>query len=238
MQHQPSGLQQEVVDLLSFDSWENESTTIAMSASTATSQSSSSDETANVQVSIAGVVFSLDPPTFDKMRKLPWQEVVEEEEGCSSYSLSTSPELFDVLVHHVMFGTLPHALVEHDKEELEIMALSLDLQDLAQHLAVAPPAPRRRRRRLQRQVSFDSSFGHTTACSSGVVLNDDSVVNNDPLMMNKKKTSAIRSWAAVKQWSSTSRLIKLKKGGGGKHHQSAVSPLRKPNGLAAPRHLA
>lgn len=198
------------VDLLSFDSWENE--TMALSSSTTTVSSSSSMDD-GLQVSISGVIFSLDPSTFEKLRKLPWKEEVSasvDDETGASYSLSTSPELFDCLVHHVLFGTLPPSMAEHDMEELEIMALSLGLSDLAQHLSVTQPP--QRRRKLLRQASY-------------------------PV----KRTSALRSWAAVKRWSSTGRLVVQqkvmeKKPKIGK--QKKVEPPFQAHTTSATRHLA
>jgi hypothetical protein len=145
-----------IPDLLSFDSWENDT---SISASGASSSASSSAEAgrgrttkqdkgvAMVVVSIAGVLFSLDAVTFDKIRSLPWQAAAttdhptDDDDDHVQYSLSTSPELFDVLVHHVLFGSLPTVASlrrwsEADQEELEIMALSLSLTELAEHMVV------------------------------------------------------------------------------------------------------
>ena len=170
-----------VPDLLSFDSWGNE--TMAMTASSETLSSASSlggdADQHDVPVSISGVIFTLDPSTFDKLRKLPWKPSDAEDES-AAFSLSTSPELFDVLVHHVLFGTLPPAMAEHDMEELEIMALSLGLQSLAQHVSNSQPTQRR------------SFLRRQTSC---------------PM----HKTSAVRSWASMKRWSSTGRLVVQKK---------------------------
>lgn len=149
-----------VPDLLSFDSWQS------MSAGTVSTQSSfagGGDSTPlpplvgatipqpNIDVSISGVRFSLDQSTFEKLRQLPWQLEQGAFSNQVSYSLSTSPELFDILVHHVLFGALPHAMTEHDIEELEVMALSLGLLDLSNHLSVMQPLPRRK---LQKQASL------------------------------------------------------------------------------------
>jgi hypothetical protein len=159
-------------DLISFDSWE--SATQSMSGGTVSTHSSLAGggdignnptgvTTAkpNITVSISGVKFSLNQCTFEKLRQLPWQSeggncggpLMGHNEGKDmvSYSLSTSPELFDILVHHVLFGALPHALTEHDIEELEVMALSLGLTDLVNHLLVMQPLPRRK---LRKQASF------------------------------------------------------------------------------------
>jgi hypothetical protein len=127
-------------------------------------------------VSIAGVLFSLDASTFDKIRSLPWQPASaatadkhnksgnsssddDDDDGGIDYSLSTSPELFDVLVHHVLFGSLPSAVrnwTQADQEELEVMALSLDLTTLAEH--IVQPVDGGRRRGLLKQGGGSSSW--------------------------------------------------------------------------------
>ena len=172
----------EVPDLLSFDSWGSDN--LAALSSTTTSSANSSlagDEAPNICVSISGVIFSLDMTTFDKLRQLPWQkeEGSRDDAEAVSYSLSTSPELFDALVHHILFGALPHAMSKHDMEELEIMALSLGLSSLAHHVSLAQPLPRRRKSQKQPPP---------------------------PPLPKSSQGSTLRSWAAVKQWSSTGRL--------------------------------
>eukprot|EP00977_Amphora_coffeiformis_P021173 scaffold8927_cov176-Amphora_coffeaeformis.AAC.9 len=198
-----------VVDLLSFDSWENE--TMAMSASTTTvTSSSSSSVDEGIRVSISGVLFNLDSSTFDKLRKLPWKEEEissVDDEPVASFSLLTSPEIFDCLIHHVLFGTLPRSMPKHDMEELEVMALSLGLSDLAQHLSVAQPPTRRK---LLRQASY-------------------------PV----KRTSALRSWASVKRWSSTGRLVMPQKVMEKKNKaQKKAEPPVQTHLSSATRHLA
>ena len=199
-----------MVDLFSFDSWENG--TIAMLSSSTTTVSSSSSVSVDdaILVSISGVLFSLDPSTFDKLRQLPWKDEEcpsVDDAPVASYSLLTSPEIFDCLLHHILFGTLPSAMPEHDMEELEIMALSLGLSDLAQHLSLTTPPTRRK---LLRQASY-------------------------PV----KRTSALRSLAAVKRWSSTGRLMVQQKISENKiKMKKKAEPPLKSHLSSATRHLA
>ena len=203
-----------VPDLLSFDSWENETT--AMSSTTLSTSPSSASMDDSIHVSISGVIFSLDPATFDKLRKLPWQteearpssDDEDDDIPVASYSLSTSPELFDILLHHVLFGTLPPSMAAHDMEELEIMALSLDLQSLVQHLQVSQPPPRRR------LTKAHSCPNH--------------------------KVSAVRSWAAVKRWSSTGKLVKKTKKAKKSKHQPQQDKSHQATHMSSSttRHLA
>ena len=209
-----------VPDLLSFDSWENETMAVMSSTTVSTSPSAASMDD-GIHVSISGVLFSLDPPTFDKLRKLPWQtdeatsssanddDDVDVDCPVASYSLSTSPELFDILVHHVLFGTLPPSMAEHDMEELEIMALSLGLQGLAQHLQVAQPPPRRRS--VKKTLNTSANY----------------------------KVSAVRSWAAVKRWSSAGALVKkAKKKTNKKTNNKDAQPPLQTHLFSTTRHLA
>lgn len=192
-----------------------------MSSTTVSTSPSAASMDESINVSISGVLFSLDQPTFDKLRKLPWQtdeatsssandDDDDDDVDCpvASYSLSTSPELFDILVHHVLFGTLPPSMAEHDMEELEIMALSLGLQGLAQHLQVAQPRPSRR-------------SGKKTLSTSA-----------------NYKVSAVRSWAAVKRWSSAGALVKKAKNKTKKKTNKDAQPPLQTHLFSTTRHLA
>jgi hypothetical protein len=84
-----------------------------------------------VHVSVMGAPFMLEPIVFEKLSRLPWQS---NDTGLDCFSLNTSPELFEVLINHVIYKTLPNNLSQNDIEELEPMAILLGLQVLENHL--------------------------------------------------------------------------------------------------------
>jgi len=86
----------------------------------------------DVTVLVSGTPFNLHPKLFAKMARLPWQLTSKE----GKYSLTTSPDIFEILLNYLLFDILPDSnqLSTAELEELEPMALILELYPLEQHL--------------------------------------------------------------------------------------------------------
>ena len=72
----------------------------------------------------------LESHVFDKLRRLPWEWSASE----NCLFMSMTPELFEVILNHLIFGTFPVTLDKTDIEELEPMAIALGLHKLQAHL--------------------------------------------------------------------------------------------------------
>ena len=83
-----------------------------------------------VPVSVTGVQFMLESHVFDKLKRLPWEWSATE----TCLFLSMSPELFEIILNHLVFETFPVTLDKTDIEELEPMATALGLYKLQGHL--------------------------------------------------------------------------------------------------------
>lgn len=86
----------------------------------------------DVRVSVSGVIFKLQPEIFLQLEKLPWQW-----SRCNQlFSLQTSPDLFEIILNHLLYGSIPcvKSLNQADLEELEPMALLLGLTELHEEL--------------------------------------------------------------------------------------------------------
>lgn len=179
----------EPIDLLSFDSWEfsaevTEATVLTEESSLFTVPSVEEGETntvffksGNIQVSVSGVIFSLSASVFEQMDKLPWKWSGLDKVGI--FYLHTSPVLFEMLLNHVTFGTLPVLadLSTADVEELEPLALLLDLHVLRKHLvkktikigrsaSFRRPQPKKQHNLKQRSKSADDQPNMMTTKSS------------------------------------------------------------------------
>jgi hypothetical protein len=84
----------------------------------------------SVEVHVSGCRFTIPAATFAKLRVLPW------EKGSRSNTLRTCPKLFEIILNHMLFDTFPdvRSLSVSDVEELEPMALLLELNGLVDHL--------------------------------------------------------------------------------------------------------
>jgi hypothetical protein len=136
-----------VPDLLSFDSWDYDSTMVSATSSFtdpsygenephhqhSSASISSSVEEVNIQVS--GASFILNPTVFRQLEKLPWS-VINFNDNNVVYSLGTSPDLFEIILNYVLFESLPDIklLSQSDIEELEPMVYMTGLQGLQNHL--------------------------------------------------------------------------------------------------------
>jgi hypothetical protein len=145
-----------VPDLLSFDSWDYDSTIVSAtssftdpsydendhhhhrhhsSASISSSSMTPAFATDDIHIQVSGASFILNPAVFQKLEKLPWT-VINFNDNNVMYSLGTSPDLFEILVNYVLFESLPDMklLSQSDIEELEPMVLITGLQGLQNHL--------------------------------------------------------------------------------------------------------
>ncbi|GKY95736.1 hypothetical protein MPSEU_000534400 [Mayamaea pseudoterrestris] len=95
--------------------------------------SSSSELTKNlIKVSVTGVVFMIESGVFDKLKRLPWDW--SDNDDC--LFLQTSPDLFEIVLNHLIFESFPVSLNRADIEELEPMAIVLGLRKLETHLVM------------------------------------------------------------------------------------------------------
>jgi hypothetical protein len=96
----------------------------APSGAPAQSRASSS-----VEVLVSGCRFTIPATTYAKLRGLPW-------EGSRSSTLRTCPKLFEIILNHLLFDSFPdvRSLSVSDVEELEPMAILLELNGLVDHL--------------------------------------------------------------------------------------------------------
>ena len=72
----------------------------------------------------------LESHVFDKLKRLPWEWSAAE----TCLFMSMTPELFEVILNHLIFETFPVTLDKTDIEELEPMAIALGLHKLQAHL--------------------------------------------------------------------------------------------------------
>jgi hypothetical protein len=230
----------EIPDLLSFDSWEFSATTEGFSSAsttkeecslvttssfdtsldsattyTTTSQTQSSITTPTIQVSVSGVIFSVEPSIFERLEKLPWKwsgdnkvahgRVVNATSGANvnpSFDLHTSPVLFEMLLNFLMFGSLPvcSEMSSSDCEELELLTAIVGLNGLHKHLEKKNHAPFRR---------ASGSFLHTQCRRTHQKDAAQEVTRNK----RNKKTGPVRSIQAAltnRRLTSQQPLCKLK----------------------------
>jgi hypothetical protein len=83
----------------------------------------------SVEVHVSGCRFTIPATTYAKLRVLPW-------EGSRSITLRTCPKLFEIILNHLLFDSFPdvRSLSVSDVEELEPMAILLELHGLVDHL--------------------------------------------------------------------------------------------------------
>lgn len=124
-------------DILSFDSWDYQlsvqgTLSTASDCSIATIPDDLVDGQGDVRVSISGAPFTLNPNTFEKLKILPWEQV----NGSCEYQLHTAPHLFQIILNHAMFGSLPQLkrLNSRDIEELVPMSMVLEWKSMVTHL--------------------------------------------------------------------------------------------------------
>lgn len=152
-----------IPDLLSFDSWDYDSSMISATSSftTDTSLAPSHDENAprhrrhhsstslkssltvpvfatdDIHIQVSGSSFLLNPTVFRQLEKLPWSLVNNtNDDNNVVYSLGTSPDLFEIILNYVLFESLPSLklLSKSDIEELDPMVIITGLQGLQNHL--------------------------------------------------------------------------------------------------------
>lgn len=155
---QTSAAMDAVPDLLSFDSWDystsDEECGSLLSTGTAATTPSMDDETVSstilttichdhsstcskhIHLSVSGVIFSVSPFIFERLEKLPWQWPGNDGASNRFFYLLTSPDIFEMLLNFIMFGSVPSLskMSASDIEELEPMAAVLELYDLQRHL--------------------------------------------------------------------------------------------------------
>ena len=103
-------------------------TTATTPSATTTTTTTSSSSSSTIQVLVAGIPYSVPLSLVPRLSQLPWER---------NRSLPTlCPRLFEIVLHHLLFQALPNLskLPDGDTEELETLALLLDLPDLEKHV--------------------------------------------------------------------------------------------------------
>lgn len=103
----------------------------------------------SIYVMISNTSFAVPRDTYQKMKKLNW---LTDREGVRH--LNTSPAIFEVLLSHIVFESLPayDTLSKNEYNEFEPLALSLELYDLIEHFGRSSDKTLRRRRRHDQQL--------------------------------------------------------------------------------------
>ena len=147
------------VDLLSFDSWDYDGSggdpslaitnslsgeeSIFSLSSTGTGQSSAFKSQSDhlVRLNVSGTTFCVEPHVFSKLEPLPWTAATHNADDHHDFYLSTAPELFEMILGHVLYGSFPDVrqLRTADVEELEPLVMLLGLQSLQRHLGLYGP---------------------------------------------------------------------------------------------------
>lgn len=135
------------------------------SVAVSTTRSRSSNSDSSVYVVVSGTSFAVPRDAFHKIQKLPWQC---DQDGV--LHIHTSPAIFEVLLSHVVFETLPayDTFSKPEYEEFEPMALCLGLNDLVEHFGRS--SERKLRSRIGRRRSSILKKNHK---ANHIILNNE-----------------------------------------------------------------
>lgn len=148
-------------DLLSFDSWDYDSSMTA-SRSVASDLESTAE---TVSILVSGAPFQIDSFVFSKLEKLPWKWMGDLGDGSNGvYHLAIAPQHFEILLHHLLFGSFPYHLCATDRAEVRTLAAMAGLNDLIQHLAL-PAGESRSRGFFPARRRVDSTTVAVTAAT-------------------------------------------------------------------------
>lgn len=115
-----------------------------------------------IRVNVSGTIYTLEPAVFKRLRLLPWVPISPRNGGKASKNhnailvkecnlreekstsprdradlfLRTTPQIFEILYNHAVYGTLPdlRSMCVADMEELEPLVLLLGMKHLEKHL--------------------------------------------------------------------------------------------------------
>ena len=180
-------------DLLAFDSWDYDASTASGAASLITSSFSGEEDLSLsgtgqssgfndkndylLRLSVSGKTFCVEPAVFHKLERLPWKTAATspqaaptsnkndlDDDNYHDFYLRTAPELFEIILSHVLYGSFPDVrqMRTADVEELEPLVMVLELHELQRYLQqqelwVGVNSPYRKQRRLPSFRGFGSN---------------------------------------------------------------------------------
>ena len=123
-----------------------------------------------LRLSVSGKSFCVEPKVFQKLERLPWKTEATSPKAVHILSnsnrnvlagdqhdfyLRTAPELFEIILSHVLYGSFPDVrqMRTADVEELEPLVMLLELNELQRYLQQQEPwvgvnSPHRKHRRV------------------------------------------------------------------------------------------
>ncbi|CAB9507762.1 expressed unknown protein [Seminavis robusta] len=159
----------------------------------------------SVYVMVSGTSFSVPREAFAKMEKLNW---TRDESGVAH--LETSPAIFEVLLGHLVFDSLPayDTLSKKEYEEFEPMALTMGLYELIEHFDRSSDK-RLRSTRGGRRSLLKKKSSSTSGSNGGkpIVLNSENTnVASMKLMAANSSISSCARFVASWKRKSTGKL--------------------------------
>ena len=151
----------------------------------------------SVSVFISGHSFSLNAHAFQQLKSLPWKK-----SSSNQLTLNTDPNLFEILVHYVLFQQLPNnkTLSVHDKEELEAMASRIGMTELSTHMKARSGSFRNSFRRSSSSMILGSSKRSILSESSIPSIKASSSHDTEPTADEQDSNA---SWDSPKSLSSS-----------------------------------
>lgn len=138
----------------------------------------------SIYVLISGTSFAVPRDAYQKMENLNWMD----RDGVRH--LDTSPAIFEVLLSHIIFESLPayDTLSKTEYDEFEPLALSLELYALVEHFGRSAKLSIRRRRR-QRQHPSSTKNGKRRPLLILPPKKQPKENKGTPIVLNKESAS-------------------------------------------------
>ena len=168
-------------------------------SSLANQSTSVSTSSSSVYVMVSGTSFAVPRDAFQKINNLHWQR-----DNKGVLHLHTSPAIFEVLLSHIVFESLPayDTLSKTEYKEFEPMALSLGLYDLVEHFGRSSDKRLRSRRR--------SSILKRNHRGSHIVLNNENASAASSKMMAANSKAARFVASLTRQGRTSLKTKKMK----------------------------
>ena len=138
----------------------------------------------SIYVMISNTNFAVPRDAYQRMEKLNW---LMDKEGVRH--LNTSPAIFEVLLSHIVFESLPayDTLSEKEYNEFEPLALSLELYNLIEHFGRSSDKTFRRRRHHKEPPSAKKERRRSLLSMSRKKQQKEH--KGKPIVLNKENTS-------------------------------------------------